>query len=134
MPGKPKGPKTTVFHIRLPEADYQTLQTRWHRHNPEDFHTFHAWLVNELHKLAEHCRGTASDTERFPPTVVMTSEESGVAVIDTAGTLATILEIDRDKAADLLRRKRVSLRNATDRSTTKRMAATLRPAIEKLNT
>jgi hypothetical protein len=114
MPGKPKGPKTTVFHIRLPEADYQTLQTRWHRRNPEDFHTFHAWLVNELHKLAEHCRGMGSDTDSFPPTVVMMREECGVAVVDTADTLAAILEIDQEKAMDLLRRKRVLWRNVGD--------------------
>jgi hypothetical protein len=132
MPGKPKGPKTIVHRVRFEEEDYKTLKSRWHKRNPEDLHTFASWLRNELHKLAAKCKGAGSDTGRFPP--VMMSEECGVAVIDAAGTLAAILEIDRDKAADLLRRKRVSLRNATDRSTTKRMAATLRPTIEKLST
>jgi hypothetical protein len=107
MPGKPKGPKTVVHRIRFEEKDYKTLRSCWLRRNRDDCHTFAAWLRNELHKLAEECRGTGSDTERFPPTVVTMREECGVAVVDTADTLAAILEIDREKAADLLRRKRV---------------------------
>jgi hypothetical protein len=107
MPGKPKGPKTVVQHIRFEEKDYKTLQSCWQRRNPNDCHTFPAWLRNELHKLAKECRGTASDTERFPPTVVMMREDCGAAAVDAAGALAAILEIDVEKAADLLRRKRV---------------------------
>ena len=103
MPGKPKGPKTVVQHIRFEEKDYKTLQSCWLRRNPNECHTFPAWLRNELHKLAEECRGT----ERFPPTVVMMREDCGAAAVDAAGALAAILEIDREKAADLLRRKRV---------------------------
>lgn len=53
---KPKGPKTIVVRIRMIESDYKVQRTCWTRNNPQAFQTYHAWLSNEMHKIAEECR------------------------------------------------------------------------------
>jgi hypothetical protein len=107
--GRPKAPGTSAFQVRILTEDYNCLKRCWKRNNLDNLSTFASWLRNELHKLAEERRGVGSDTGRFPP--VMMSEECGAAAVDAAGALAAILEIDVEKAADLLRRKRVLWRN-----------------------
>lgn len=53
---KPTGPKTVVHRIRFNEADYKVLRTCWVRNNPKDLQSYHEWIRDKLHDLAEECR------------------------------------------------------------------------------